>query len=516
MKIHSHFRKMLPRFILSKPQNSNLLIFISFLGHTLLLWLPEYPPLFDLPNHLARFYLESLAWKGSPLPDGYVIEYRMLPNLGADLVVPVLFQFFSPIVSGKIFLTLSVLLFGIGSILFVSQQHPRPPSSIAAAHLMMPWLFNYFLFMGMLNYYSGVGLALIALWNYFQLLKKRRRTILDIALQTSLVTLLFFWHLTAICIYLVLVTCHIVFTGIYACNWKKFQAFVSQVSPLCFAAVPAVMLCAYLFGLSDENALAGTIEYFSPKLKITNLYRIPFSGYSSFADGIALLFWVSAIAVSFSLNIKAILHWTWLHLACGILFLIYIALPFRVGTTAIVDSRILPVLLICIVGLIGGLPLRMPRLGVWFIAGSLLIRLLSIGVAWNDLSEDMSHYVKVIRKLPANSAVLVNDSGCNVSRRHPGLHAIAWGVIERSLLVSSLFAIPGQQPLTLSYGRHNHDEHVFFEREGHLEIDEKLIPRNFQYFWFYNHWDKKLIVPRHWKHLYQFKDVTLWQIETKK
>ena len=75
----------------------------------ILIWIPTFVPLFDLPNHTARHYLESRWLAGRDLGGYYGIHYRIMPNLGADLVVPPLMWLFPPLIACKFFLTGSLL-----------------------------------------------------------------------------------------------------------------------------------------------------------------------------------------------------------------------------------------------------------------------------------------------------------------------------------------------------------------------------------------------------------------------
>ncbi len=88
----------------------------------LLVWSVRYPPQVDAPNHVARHYLESLYLRGEPLPPGYEIAYRILPNLAADLVLPPLMVVFDPVAAWKIFLSLALMLYWAGPAVFILQE----------------------------------------------------------------------------------------------------------------------------------------------------------------------------------------------------------------------------------------------------------------------------------------------------------------------------------------------------------------------------------------------------------
>src|SRR5208282_342777 len=96
-----------------------LLVLLAWCLEAYALWSRPYVPLVDLPNHMARHYLEHLKLSGQPLPDGYEVAYDVLPNLGGDLVVPALMSVFDVPTAAKVFLTLSVFLYWLGPALFI-------------------------------------------------------------------------------------------------------------------------------------------------------------------------------------------------------------------------------------------------------------------------------------------------------------------------------------------------------------------------------------------------------------
>src|SRR5260370_37533542 len=63
------------------------------------------PPLFDYPNHLARFWL--LLTGGNAF---YELRWVPLPNLGGDLIVPLLAWLLPLDLAGKLFLVLGFAL----------------------------------------------------------------------------------------------------------------------------------------------------------------------------------------------------------------------------------------------------------------------------------------------------------------------------------------------------------------------------------------------------------------------
>src|ERR1700683_3947652 len=90
------------------------IVLLTWLAQACIIWTPTYPPLVDLPDHMARHYLEAQTLAGQPLPDGYAVVWGVLPNLGGDFLIPLLLLVMSPLTAAKGFLTLSVWLYWLG------------------------------------------------------------------------------------------------------------------------------------------------------------------------------------------------------------------------------------------------------------------------------------------------------------------------------------------------------------------------------------------------------------------
>src|SRR5262245_14945578 len=67
-----------------------ILVAVSWALQGYAIWSSQYLPLVDLPNHMARHYLEAVKLSGGDIGPYYDLELRLLPNLGADLILPFL------------------------------------------------------------------------------------------------------------------------------------------------------------------------------------------------------------------------------------------------------------------------------------------------------------------------------------------------------------------------------------------------------------------------------------------
>src|ERR1700722_8148368 len=69
------------------------------------LWLTDWPAMPDYPAHLATFYLLAGGIRDAHLSQFYRVEWAFVPNLAAELIVPLLAQFVPLVAASKIFLS---------------------------------------------------------------------------------------------------------------------------------------------------------------------------------------------------------------------------------------------------------------------------------------------------------------------------------------------------------------------------------------------------------------------------
>src|SRR5262249_17472695 len=117
------------------------------------------PPLVDYPNHLARMAI--LAHVGNPAAwtENYVPDWRLLPNLAMDLIVPPLTGVMTLEAAGKVFVGTTMVMLVAGTVALHGALHRR----------LAPWpllsclfVYNTALAWGFLNFLFGLGAALLS------------------------------------------------------------------------------------------------------------------------------------------------------------------------------------------------------------------------------------------------------------------------------------------------------------------------------------------------------------------
>jgi hypothetical protein len=119
----------------------------------------EIPPLVDYPNHLARMHILSSIGGDPVLAGAYRVEWRLVPNLAIDLIVPGLARLMPLVDAGRLFiaLTMALLVAGVTALSFAA--HRRLGFATIGAYLIV---FNINLGWGLLNFCFAIGLSLLA------------------------------------------------------------------------------------------------------------------------------------------------------------------------------------------------------------------------------------------------------------------------------------------------------------------------------------------------------------------
>ena len=412
------------------------------------LWAHPYAPLLDLPNHVARHYLESVWLRGGELPPFYAVEWRPLPNLGADFVIPVLMLVFRPEIACKLFLTLSVLLYWLGPAVFLMECLGRKPQALAASLLLLPWTFTGQFFWGFLNYYSAVGLAFLVLAHHLRLSSPQDRVpVGGLLLHAALVVLLYFWHLAPWVLYCVIVGCRVaadLFRGPDGVR-RAYSAGACALAPL----VPSVLLFAvYFLGNRGVNPGSGW----------------DWGGLGTQAVGAARNLRrlrpahrparVPALGRGRRRHVRRpALQRPDEGLAPprpgGPVRHVPSAPPYSSALPATPTRGVLPVLFVLALAAVGSAPLRRPRLGAVLLAACLLLRFGSILHAWDGLCGRLDADARSFAVFAPGDRVLPVMLLPEQSKNYPEYHFAAWAVPGRGAFLPTLFAQPDQQPLRI-------------------------------------------------------------------
>jgi hypothetical protein len=223
------------------------------------LWLTDWPAMPDYPAHLATFYLLAGGIRDAHLSQFYRVEWAFVPNLAAELIVPLLAQFVPLVAASKIFLSLVVAMWVAGA----AAIHRALYGRIGSAPLLACFFaYNANFMWGFFNYCFATGLSflLFAAW----IGSESRRGPLRLAGFALGVTAIYFCHLFAVATLLLLITCYEMMR-----LWEErpltIARLLGRASPVCAIYLPALLAFIFLkpAGLSDSHLefnLLGTLD----------------------------------------------------------------------------------------------------------------------------------------------------------------------------------------------------------------------------------------------------------------
>jgi len=503
-----------------------LLILLGLPLQCLTIAVQPYVPLVDFPNHMARHVLEADQLAGRELPEFYGVHYRVVPNLGADLVVPPLVLVLGPFAACKLFLMLAVIVYWLGPALYLRQVNDGKPSALFAALLLVPLTMSSQFFWGFLNYYSGFGLAFMLLTHGVRLQRRETARVWEWPLHATLVALLFLWHLAAWGIYGVLMGSHVA-VELATCNRQGASVGALSKRALAFVALwtPGAMLFAiYLWQKSGDGV--GETNWGTLVRKLYMPLTL-FRSYDLASDVIVIVTWLLAAGLLFVGSRRSTAsdalppsgadpsfptvrtdagsrpHLLGLVLLGGL----YIAIPFQLGDISDIDSRLLPAILVIALAAVSSLPVRRFRWGVILLVLCLLVRQGSIAVAWHEQSRRLQAHAHAFDSLETHSRMLPLVLVPQLSKDYPETHFVCWAVVTHRAFVPTLFAYR-DQPLQL----HAPARLPAMKSGDGWEFDEAKVRESYDFVWIYNPGNVAVAMPSSFVMVFAAEGLKLWRV----
>ena len=203
------------------------------------------PAFDDYANHLARVDLIALHGSDALLNRFYSIRWRLVPNLGLDVLLPWLANTIGLFASGKMFVAASMLLLLTGPHAIQLALYRR----LSAGPLVAaPFAYSMITKMGLLNYELGIGLALFATAGWVAL--RQTHPLLRALVSAGCVLAIFFCHLVALAVYgLAIGSFELWLLGAQP---RPLRRIVTDLAVLVLPFVPAIPLL--LLGPADHAA----------------------------------------------------------------------------------------------------------------------------------------------------------------------------------------------------------------------------------------------------------------------
>jgi hypothetical protein len=390
----------------------------------------SFPPLADLPNHLARAHIIANLAHDSDLQRHYAIQWQLLSFQSTDLLLPPLAKLVGLETACRIFIgaTFAALLggvFALHKVLF-----GRVGLLPAAAFLV---LYNFMLAWGLLSFLFTSGLSLILLAGWIG--TAERQSALRSACFALGALVIFFFHFFAFAVFA------LALVAFEQWRWWRDRKQLGRriiLSGIVFV-VPAV-----LFMLVPRSTIPLLNNYGNIDDKVRAILS-PFNLYFAWPDYLLAL---SAIALFTVGRLKG---------------LFVLALPIRWPVIAIVAATIvMPNLLMSVWGpdfrlptialllLIGGTELtlktrKQAAILACTLVALMLVRVGTVTAEWRRMADDLSELRAATATLDRGAKVVVVPSRYD-HRNPPAIgifpysHFAAFAVIDRDVFLPHLFS----------------------------------------------------------------------------
>ncbi|MBK9165434.1 MAG: hypothetical protein IPM21_16300 [Acidobacteria bacterium] len=433
------------------------------------IWVPEVPPLVDLPNHAARINILANYEGNEFYQRNFELVLEPIPNVALDILAVPLTKVFGIWTTLKIFLTIVALTFFLGCQLIAMAAHGRTTTLTAFAAPFL--LYGGTFFYGYLNYVLSVSLFLVCfgLW-------MRWRDELSVLRYATLAVLTILVYLSHLSSFAFLALALILYNTFEA--WEsgsRTRSISNWIRDGALFLLPSIAFVTFLSG----SGSVGGLEWagFSKKLILA---ISPLISYDYLIDGICYGIF-AAIAIIAVARGTVSVHRALLAIS-GIFFLLFIPAPNLLFTAGDADARIiLPAFCLFFLSLDVQV-LNRPFVPILILFLSVFgIRQGTVAYRWDSMSDLLIAESRIFESVPRKSFVLDiygEEFMEQTSKTERSLiMAIALASIDRDIIWPGLFAIRGQHPLAFRN---------LPDRRGANEIlpsDRAHTLNNYRYVW---------------------------------
>ncbi len=430
--------------LLSAAFARRLALLLLLLLLALPLTLTDLPPLLDYPNHLARMYVLLTHTTHPAIAAMYDVHWRLIPNIGMDLVVPLLARVMPLELAGRLYAAAALLLPVLGTVLL----HRAAFGGRSLWPLVVGSVAYHGIFLaGFLNYLVGAGLALIgaALW------LRLRAPLPRIGVAVLLSPVIFVCHLFAWAFYALLIGS----IELAACRGRPPRAIFARLAgaALPFLAPAACVLADAAATPAPRNAFGSTFVHMI-WWKIVGVLS-PTAGYVNLLDTAALALLLALMLLPL-LRRRLDVAWS-LVPACAALAIAFVVLPFHSHNTGFVDTR-MPILAVFVL-IAMTRPRAIPKPLLAAFAAVSVARYGLICVAFAAHNADIAAFRATIAEVPPGARVAVVSAFYDPQRgpepigrrillaQDALMHMPGLLVIDREAFWPLLFSARGKQPI---------------------------------------------------------------------
>lgn len=409
------------------------------------------PPLVDLYGHIGRYAVQTDLANRPELQPYFSYEWRLIGNLGADLLVEGLHRVLGLEGAVRATVILTQLLATLGILAVSREVHGRiTPFAIAALPLIYGFPFNY----GFLNFALGMALALLALALWLRLRRLGRKGAAGLWLAGAG---LMIW------------VCHTygwAFLGLLCGSAMLAEVIAARAKPVAFVARVLAACWPLLLPLGpmllwqseSGGAFTGGWSAFHKFNWLFSVIRTKWA----YLDLASLVFLLGLLI--WAILSKGIGFDRRLAIAAGLSFALFLVLPMYVMGSAFADMRLVPyalALALMAAGprVTGGRTLGVvTALALVFFAG----RSVTTAAAYVEQDRAVGEVTVALDSIPrgARLAFFVVDQ-CSAHWTLPVFdHLGGLALARRSVFVNDQWQGPGVNPLIVNYkaaGKFEHD-----------------------------------------------------------
>jgi hypothetical protein len=402
----------------------------------------EFPPLVDLYGHLGRYAVQTDLANRPELQPFYTYEWKLIGNLGADILIQALHGVLGLEGSVRFVVILTQLLGASGLLLLSREVHGRiTPFAVAAIPLLYGYPFNY----GFINYALSMALGMLAFVVWLRLHRAGRGAAAQLWLAAAGAAIwvchTYGWA------FLGLLTGSAMLCEVIAARRRPVDAVMRILGacwPLLLPIIPMVIWRAE----SSGAAMSGWAWEFKLNWLIS-----PLRNYWRDLDMAAAAF--IAMLLIWALFSRTVRFDRVLGLAAALCLAFFVALPFHVFGSAFADMRLLPYALAIALVAVGPeqrgskVLLGMSIIALAFFAGSMVMT----GKAYIAQHRIVRSALPAMDAMPmgARVAFLVVKPCRTRWALSPLDHLAGAALARRNAFVNDQWQQPGVNPMIVRY-----------------------------------------------------------------
>lgn len=400
------------------------------------------PPMTDVLGHIGRYSIQVGLDEHPWLKQYFSFDWKLIGNLGADLLIQILAPSFGVEKAVKLILILDQFVAGLGIVLLCREIHGRiTPFCLFALPLIYGYPFNF----GFINFTLSMGLAFLGFVLWLRL-ERSNHLRLRAALFVPLSLGLWLYH-----------TYGWVFLGILCTaqclaaarqRGAKWYAALGETMQRC---VPLLSPIAPMLIWRASDAVGAYEGWFSMLHKLgwmITVFRLDSHVIDQLcAATVIVLLYVTTRVAKLSCDRS-------LLMAAGICAIAFLVLPLRVFGSFYADMRLAPYLLIVTL-----LSIRTERLATrWhtglMIAGAsfLVLRLGLTSQTYNDRERQLEAKLQALEAIPQGARVISLVKVPCDERSMPWLtHIGSMAIARRNAFSNDQWDTPGMNLLSVHY-----------------------------------------------------------------